>query len=1031
MGEEPESHVRLPQQKHASYLWLHPVLALSAWRLRSTWLFLSCMTLGMVAAVMIGCTLPLLSDVMTTAGLRSTLRATPESGEIAVYAGNSAPSTAIVHKVYNEFAPLFHRYLRDTVGQVQFSTTINDFSFSPQRPNTSLIVYGTDMQQAASHFGNVDGRLAQKSNQPVRELEVMMTAATAKRLGMHVGSTFPLSFSYFATDPTAVDPTSGASMPTRYNATVTAQVVGVFQVTSSNVGYWHGDNFNPVSVVNEGEPTQYQYTIVVSEDALLAYIDQLRTLHLSTAIYAFSPGGYAFAWYYQLQASRLNGSDLPSLLNNINELQSTINSLYGDVQNNTSLSDDPFLSSIGLSGSVLGSNGQLSSLASLQSRITVARIPTSVFTLLIILLILFFVSLMAALLVDRQRDVIALLQSRGASRRQIFSALFLQSILLSLVALVLGMPLALFSTLLLARHLLLEHELDALNVLTSHPFHVIAGILPTALLIILVALLTIALSFFSATRLDILSLRRTSARSTVRPLWQRLHVDLIAGTLALPGYAISVYVTNVGNALQTETHTLIVTPLSILAPFFLVVGCLLLFFRLFPLLLHWAVHMAERGRGATGVLAFASIARSPRHPLRIAFLLTLAIAFIFFTFVYSATEMQHIQEITNAETGADFSAHLSVSGSSSSLAQVVHQYNTMPGVLAASAGYVGQGYGGAADLTMDIRAVDAASFGRAVIWSSPQAYQQASPMLSQLASQRSAALASDIVPAIVDQTTAHALLLQPGSTLSIHVSNLYPDELLCRIIGVVDSIPTMNTLTTSATTGGVLVDFQTYLDVFTQHVKRSPLLTNPIQPPFINQIWLHTQSDSATLESVRAMLQAQTPRVSNIVDRYLLLATLQSDPLYLTLIGVLDIGTITAFVLAFVGDILATWENARTRIITFASMRAIGASSRQIALVFLWEQAIIYVTGLLLGAGFGLLLVLSVLPQLTFTNSNQILTAQQFSALQSALTTSVVFPPSLLLALLTLVCIGGMTLIMMIRTVTFPLLTQTLRLNED
>ncbi len=57
------------------------------WRLRRTWFLLLFIAFGMVAAVVIVCTIPLLSSVMTTAGLRSTLRATPESDEIVVYGG--------------------------------------------------------------------------------------------------------------------------------------------------------------------------------------------------------------------------------------------------------------------------------------------------------------------------------------------------------------------------------------------------------------------------------------------------------------------------------------------------------------------------------------------------------------------------------------------------------------------------------------------------------------------------------------------------------------------------------------------------------------------------------------------------------------------------------------------------------------------------------------------------------------------------------------------------------------------------------
>ena len=1015
------------QQRSARHFLMWPVVTLAAWRLRRTWFLLLFIAAGMVAAVVIACTIPLLSSVMTTAGLRSTLRATPESDEIVVYAGDPGISTPIVQAAYSEFAPLFRRYLGNTVQQAQFSTTINDFSFSPQRKNTSLVVYGTAMQQAATHFGRINGRIARVSNQPPYEIEVMMTPATAKRLGLHAGSIFSLSFNYFTANPSTSD-----TEPSLYSATITAHLVGLFQVTSSNIAYWHGDDFSPISLASESTTTQYQYTVVVPEDALLTLFDHLRALHQSDAIYSTSSAGYAFAWYYHLLPSRLAGGDLTALMNGITGLQSTMNSLYGDLQPDSSTHlTYPYLSSLGLSGPVLGSNGQPGSLELLRDRVDVARIPSGVFTMLIVLLILFFVSLMTALLVDRQIDAIALLRSRGASSGQIFGALFLQGIILSLIALFIGIPLALYTALLLAGHTLSGNQLDALNIITTHPWQVMIGIMPYALVIILATLITSGLSLFFAARMDVLSLRRASARSNTRPLWQRFNLDLIAGVLALLGYGLSLYVTSVGTVLQENARTLITTPLSIIAPFFLMLGCLLLFFRIFPLLLQWGARLAGRGRGAVSLLALAHIARSPRQSLRMAMLLALATTFTLFTLVYSATEAQHIQDIANYQTGADFSAQLLSYGSSSSPSQLIGHYSTIPGVLSASAGYVDQGYGGHADLAMEIRAVDTASFGRTVKWPSQQAYSQAYPLLSKLASQRHFAITYDVVPAIVDHTTLQALLLQVGSTFTVKANNVSPQEMHCLIIGVVDHIPTVNTLTASVTTGGVLVDYQTYLDVFTQDVKRSQSLVNPVDPPLLNQVWLHTKSDAASLESIRAVLKEPVSHLTHIVDRYLLLATLQSDPLYLILMGVLEIGTITALLLALVGAMLASWVSARTRVINFASLHAIGATSRQIALVFLWEQAIVYITGLMLGGGFGMLLVISVLPQLTFTAINLDLTGQQFFALQSALAAQIVVPPSLLLALLILVCICGITLMVMVRIVTLPLLNQTLRLNED
>jgi hypothetical protein len=96
-----------------------------------------------------------------------------------------------------------------------------------------------------------------------------------------------------------------------------------------------------------------------------------------------------------------------------------------------------------------------------------------------------------------------------------------------------------------------------------------------------------------------------------------------------------------------------------------------------------------------------------------------------------------------------------------------------------------------------------------------------------------------------------------------------------------------------------------------------------------------------------------------------------------------------------------------------------------------WEQAIIYLTGLLLGVGIGAFLVRTVVPALILTDFNSNLSSNQFYALQTTFPTQIVLPASLLLILLALVVIYGVALTMMVRIVSRPSLSQTLRLNED
>ena len=642
---------------------------------------------------------------------------------------------------------------------------------------------------------------------------------------------------------------------------------------------------------------------------------------------------------------------------------------------------------------------------------------------------------MTSVLIDRQVDTIALLRSRGASRGQIFGALFIQGAILGGIALVLGLPLATLSVFFLAQRILPASAFDALDVITRNPLLATLGTIGYGLGVMFVALLTMSVSLFFAARMDILSLRREVARNSKQPVWQRLNLDVIAGVVALVGYGFSLYVTSVGNVLTNDAQVLVATPLTIIAPFFLILGCLFLFLRLFPFLLRWGAYLAARGRSAVSLLAFAQIARSPRQSLRLVMLLALATAFALFTLVYNATEAQHIQDIVNYETGADFSAGLVSNGQN--LSQVLQQYQSIPGVLNASAGHIEQGNGGTADIAIGINEVDTTSFGHTVNWPSPQAYQQASPLLTQLVSARQITSADDTIPAIIDQATLHKLLLHVGSIFTVTFNNDNTQALSFYIAGVIDRIPTINdSIVTGqksglAPQGAVLVDYQTCARIVERNERQNQKRVGPIAPPDINQVWLHTRDDTTSLASVRTTLNSPQYRVTQIVDRRLLLATLQSDPLYVVLLGVLGLGTVAALLLTLVGDLLTSWLSAYTRLTSFALLRALGITSGQVVRMLTWEQAIVYATSLLLGGGFGILLAVSVIPALTFTNLNSDVSNEQFFAVQSALATHLVVPPSLPFVLLILATIYTLALTIMVRVTTRSTMSQALRLNED
>lgn len=1032
-----------PRRSRGTHFSVSSIMTLVFWRLRQTWFLLLVTTIGMIAAVIIVCAVPLFSDVMATAGLHNTLRQDPYGSELEVDAITQGISTRVVQNMHGQINDLFQQNVGSLASPSGSLVQSSDFSFAPASNEMQVSAFATSMQQAKAHLTHIQGRVPALTSNPGSTIEVMLSSQSAKSLKVKVGSDLHFAWNYFPAQDNNLSQTQSI-----HTFPITAHVVGLFDVGSADIPYWHGEDFAPLALPN-GKVMQHTYKILLSDTALLALADHVGTLNHSDATYSASYG-YSLHWYYRLDVTHITISELNTLIDQIANLQSTFSSQYQDVSPGSfgGQLTFPYLTRASLSGEVLNIADTSSILEDFRSRYDVSRVPVIVLTIQVVALILFFVSLMTNLLIDRQSDALVLLRSRGASSGQVFSTLLIQSIFLGLLSIIVGLPLTLLTVLALARALLPVAQQDALLLITTNPLHAVLNLGIYAVAIVLVMLVTMSISLFLVARMDVLAMRREQTRAQKRPLWQRMNLDVIAGVIALVGYGISLYLTGLGSVTQGDVTALITTPLSVIAPFFLVIGCMLLFLRIFPLLLRLASHVAARGRGAVPMLAFAQVSRSPRQPLRMTMLLALSTAFTLFTLVYIATQAQHIQDIVTYQAGADFSGDTSNNASFNSSTTsngifynptvFIKQYRSISGVISASAGFIDQGTAGNAALPISLRAVDANTFASTVLWSSDKDHQTANVLLKELVSRRQSAENETLIPAIVDTTTMQTLRLKVGSHFKLKVDNQLVDTSPCIVIGSVSHVPTVNDRTAQsgtqgfANTGGILIDYQTYINVYQKEAKASRNSSfAQLDTPAINHVWLHSYNDATSLNNIRVTLKKPGLQLLNIVDRRELLAALNADPSYLVLSGVLRIGTVTALLLALIGNLLASWLTARTRLSNFAVMRALGTSPARVASILMWEQAIVYTIGLLLGVAFGALLSATVIPALSLSNLTTTLSNTQFFALQTAFPTRIVVPPTLPLALIVLVAIYVMALLMMVRIVSRPSLGQTLRLNED
>jgi ABC-type antimicrobial peptide transport system permease subunit len=297
----------------------------------------------------------------------------------------------------------------------------------------------------------------------------------------------------------------------------------------------------------------------------------------------------------------------------------------------------------------------------------------------------------------------------------------------------------------------------------------------------------------------------------------------------------------------------------------------------------------------------------------------------------------------------------------------------------------------------------------------------------------------------VDSAAWQTLSLAPGAPFTLTDLN---GTINYVAVAEVTRIPTISDSSTASGTsdyvaqGGVLVDFATYqsavqaINASSNASAQSGSSTQAPQVPLLpaNTVWLNTKTDAASLNSMRSALAFGPLHLVSVNDLQAQERTMNSDPLYQALLGVLLIGAATALLLGLLGNMTVSWLSAKSRLINFAVMRALGTAPGQIASILTYEQMIVYATAIGLGIAFGLLLSFLVLPAFVFTSSlGGVATGTGVFYITQSVPPIQMIIPGVLLALavgiLAAICI--IALGMMVRIVSRPALSNTLRLNGD
>ncbi|HKF37614.1 MAG TPA: FtsX-like permease family protein, partial [Ktedonobacteraceae bacterium] len=511
-----------------------PVVTLAAWRVRQTWRLLLVTGAGIIAAVMLVCAVPLYSEVSMSAGLRSALSTSFQTSDIIVQGSSAQISAQFISQATHSINSESQQKLGPYLSSPEFSieTPVEPLVVgqpgpgnSLQKTNDQIRFITASMGQAAAHVRLVAGRLPLTDSDAI---EIALTPESANRLHVTVGSLLTTGVAF-------------SEIPVKHVVpTYTLHVVGIFELAPAGDSYWHGNDYISIS---RGRVPGYIYTALASNENLIAVFN--RTANDPTISGTTLDGPFTLFWYYPLNPARIG-------INNLDTILAGVNSVQVDIANNPNLNRAPYLTQ---TTALLPSN----ILQLFHDRAAVARIPVTSLLVFVLGLVLFFVSMMADFLVDRQSEAISILRSRGASRSQIFGSFTIQSLALGLFALVIGPLLAAAAVFFIVP----AADRGSLSLIAGDPWGTALSLAGYALVAAVACITAMVIAIYRAMQLDVLAMRREAARSTHRPLWQRINLDIVAVIITLTGFAITLYLTNSG-VLDAQLRLLLLSPLTLL-----------------------------------------------------------------------------------------------------------------------------------------------------------------------------------------------------------------------------------------------------------------------------------------------------------------------------------------------------------------------------------------------------------------------------------------------------------------------------------
>lgn len=488
----------------------------------------------------------------------------------------------------------------DTICEAD-TITLTGMKLTPENPNDTasqevvMVFTLKAMSNLKDHITLLSGRMA--SDQKMEEgslydYEVLVNSDTyiSKRLRLNEIYTVESTSSYFTTP-------------------IRVKVTGVFEYSDPESEYAQ----NP-AVANISDAIYMDYDLFLAEFQ--------------------GQGITGFAQYEKYKAMDYYSITIPNV-NNIVEVyeeqRNALNNMVGDAIGVNLTLEMP-------NEETLASYGPRS--AELELMLTVLQVP-------IYVILVFYLIMVARLIVNNDKDEIAVLKSRGCSRWQIFTKYLMENGILCLIAAILGPLLAYFVCKVLGASNGFLEFVDR----RALPVQISWNVVFYILIALVASLIMVLIPAFAASKTSIVARKRAKGTVAKNPFWQRYFLDIVLLAFSIYVYYSRTQVEAGESALfQNDILMYVISTAFIL-------GLGLFILRLYPLLVALVFKITKKLLPAVPYLALNQVAKGSQQNKFVMIFLIMMMATGIFSANAARTINENLDQQKQYEVGAPVTAY--------------------------------------------------------------------------------------------------------------------------------------------------------------------------------------------------------------------------------------------------------------------------------------------------------------------------------------------------------------------------------------